>query len=135
MDENGDLFGDYLIKHDEECIQLIHCVIYNSQSKRHLLQASRRLRGQDCRHVRAAIVPPQEACQVVREKAKGKGVRVMIVVLRIIIYQLTDKVFDEFKMDGHSPSSPKKESFPSFVLDRKKLKSILCGWEKIILIK
>ena len=36
------------------------------------------------------------------------------------------------KMDNqmavkHSPPSPKKESFPSSVLDRKKLKFILCG--------
>ena len=45
-----------------------------------------------------AITLPEEACQVVREKAKGKGVKVIIVVLRIIIHQLAGKDFGEVKL-------------------------------------
>ena len=57
-----------------------------------------------------AITLPEEACQVVREKAKGKGVKVIIVVLRIIIHQLAGKDFGEVKLsflgdDGKCPSS------------------------------
>ena len=53
-----------------------------------------------------------------REKAKGKGVKVIIMVLRIIIYQLAGKDFGEVKLsflgdDGECPSS---------VVDRKNLK-------------
>ena len=44
-----------------------------------------------------------------REKAEGKGVKVMIVVLRIIIYQPAGKDFGEVKLsflgdDGECPS-------------------------------
>jgi len=35
----------------------------------------------------------------VREKAEGKGVKVIKVVLRILIHQLTSKDFSEVKMD------------------------------------
>ena len=45
-----------------------------------------------------------------REKAEGKGVRVIIVVLRIIIHQLTGKDFGEVKIDTpHHP--PRKAAF------------------------
>ena len=45
-----------------------------------------------------------------REKAEGKGVKVIIVVLRIIIHQLAGKDFGEVKLsflgdDGKCPSS------------------------------
>ena len=48
--------------------------------------------------VGTAIVLPEEACQVVREKAEGKGMKVIIVVLRIIIHQLAGKDFGEDKL-------------------------------------
>ena len=53
-----------------------------------------------------------------REKAEGIGVKVIIVVLRIIIHQLAGKDFGEVKLsflgdDGECPSS---------VVDRKNLK-------------
>ena len=55
-----------------------------------------------------AITLPEEACQVVREKAKGKGVKVIIVVLRIIIHQLAGKDFCEVKMD--TPRHPPRKT-------------------------
>ena len=45
-----------------------------------------------------AIVPPEEACQVVWEKAEGGGVKVKMVGLRIIICQLTGKVISEVEI-------------------------------------
>ena len=75
---------------------------------RHLLQTSRWLWDQDCWLVGAAIVLPEEACQVVQEKAEEIGVKVIIVVLRIIIHQLAGKDFCEVKMD--TPRHPSRKS-------------------------
>jgi len=90
---------------------------------RHLLQTSRWLWDQDCWLVGAAIVLPEEACQVVQEKAEEIGVKVIIVVLRIIIHQLAGKDFCEVKMD--TPRHPPRKT--AFQVDRKDLKFILCG--------
>jgi len=90
---------------------------------RHLLQTSRWLWDQDCWLVGAAIVLPEEACQVVQEKAEGIGVKVIIVILRIIIHQLVGKDFCEVKMD--TPRHPPRKT--AFQVDRKDLKFILCG--------
>jgi len=71
---------------------------YIWQSERHLLQASRRLWDRDCGFVRVAIVPPEEASQVVWEKTEGREVKVKKVGLRIIIHQLTGKVISEVEI-------------------------------------
>ena len=45
-----------------------------------------------------------------REKAEGKGVEVIKVVLRILIHQLTGKAFSEVKMDT-SRHPPRETAF------------------------
>ena len=45
-----------------------------------------------------------------REKAEGKGVKVIKVVLRILIHQLTGKDFSEVKMDT-SRHPPRETAF------------------------
>ena len=49
-----------------------------------VLQASQRLWDRDYGLVRIAIVPPEEACQVVWEKAEGRGVKVKMVGLQLL---------------------------------------------------
>ena len=53
-----------------------------------------------------------------QEKAKGIGVKVIIVVLRIIIHQLAGKDFGEVKL----PFSGDDGECPSSVVDGKNLK-------------
>ena len=60
-----------------------------------------------------------------QEKAKGIGVKVIIVVLRMIIHQLAGKDFCEVKMD--TPRHPPRKTAFQVVVDRKDLKFILCG--------
>ena len=101
--ENGDLFGDYLIK-----------TLASNKS------VTVRPGLLTCR---SSYRPSRGSLQVVQEKAKGIGVMVIIVVLRIIIHQLAGKDFCEVKMD--TPRHPPRKT--AFQVDRKDLKFILCG--------
>ena len=58
-----------------------------------------------------------------QEKAEEIGVKVIIVVLRIIIHQLAGKDFCEVKMD--TPRHPPRKT--AFQVDRKDLNSFCVG--------